>query len=467
MSLDNPSDKQMRTFVKISEIKTSSQEAFQWHKREQAFKRLQPPWVNATFKHIAGSGIQNEAVVTIETKVLFFTSRLTVKHHHYIENKQFCDTQIKGPLAYWDHHHLFIEESPSSFQMKDEINYCLPFGKIGEALFGQYVNKELERLFRYRHQILKHDLPLHRGVKPMKILMTGSSGLVGSALVPFLTTGGHQVMRLVRKKEKLAPDEIRWDPEQKLLDVASLEGFDAVIHLAGENIAEGRWTEKKKKQIRESRILTTEFLSRTLANLKNPPKVLISASATGIYGNREGLVLDENSPPGTGFLAQVCRDWEASTQSASEKGIRVIHLRNGIVLSPQGGMLKKILPPFKMGLGGKIGSGKQYMSWIAIDDLLSVILFCLEETKLVGAVNAVSPYPVTNEEFTAVLGKVLYRPTFMTIPPALARLAFGEMADELLLSSQRVKPRQLLDAGFEFSFSDLEWTLRHLLGKYT
>lgn len=297
----------------------------------------------------------------------------------------------------------------------------------------------------------------------MKILVTGSSGFVGSALVPFLTQSGHDVRRLVRSKPGPGTADVQWDPKAGTLEAAGLEGLDGVVHLAGESIATGRWTAEKKARIRDSRVLGTRLLAESISRLARPPKVLVCSSAIGYYGDRGQESLREESALGSGFLADVCRDWEAAAAPAVQKGIRVVHLRIGVVLGPSGGALAKMLPPFKMGLGGVIGSGRQYMSWISLDDLMGVMHHALTTPSLSGAVNAVSPNPVTNAEFTNTLGKVLSRPTIFPMPAFAARLAFGEMADELLLASARVEPARLTASGYTFRYPLLEGALRHLL----
>jgi uncharacterized protein (TIGR01777 family) len=297
----------------------------------------------------------------------------------------------------------------------------------------------------------------------MNILITGSSGLVGSALIPALTSEGHRVSRLVRSKSALGIRDTFWDPSSQELYSPPLEGLDAVVHLAGESIASGRWTKERKERIQQSRIMGTRLLAMSLAKLATPPKVLISASAIGYYGDRGFEVLTEQSAPGTNFLSGVCRDWEAATAPATEKGIRVVNLRTGVVLSPNGGALARMLTPFRMGVGGIVGSGKQYMSWISIDDLIRVILYTLKMELLRGPVNAVAPKPVTNADFTRILGAVLKRPTVLPMPPFAARLAFGEMADELLLASARVLPMKLTSSGFVFRHPDVETALTDLL----
>jgi len=295
----------------------------------------------------------------------------------------------------------------------------------------------------------------------MKVAIAGASGLVGSALIPVLKSMGASITRMVRSKPRAG--ELEWHPNQDELSPDTLSGFDTIINLAGENIAGGRWTDDQKRKIRESRINGTHLLSEAIARLSPKPRVFICASATGIYGDRDDEVLDEQSESGGGFLAGVCREWEEATKPAIQAGVRVVNLRLGPILAREGGMLAKLLTPFKMGMGGKVGSGRQYISWIAIDDVIQAIKLAIEDASIHGALNVVSPNPVTNEEFTKTLGHVLNRPTALAIPPFAARLAFGEMADEMLLASQKVIPKKLANAGFVFKYPELEPTLKHLL----
>jgi len=297
----------------------------------------------------------------------------------------------------------------------------------------------------------------------MHVAMTGSGGLLGSALVPFLTTGGHRVTRLVRTSPRSG--DVLWDPAEGLKDLSRLERVDAVIHLAGENIAAGRCTPRRKDEIRRSRVEGTRRLCESLAQLSHRPKALVSASAIGFYGDRGNEILTEDSAPGKGFLARVCREWEAATEPASRAGIRVVHLRFGMILSPAGGALKKMLLPFKLGAGGRIGSGAQYASWVGIDDVIGAVHHALFAQSLQGPVNVVAPAPVTNAEFTRVLARVLSRPTCLPMPAFAARVAFGEMADALLLASQRGMPVRLQSSGYRFRHPELEDALRHLLGR--
>jgi len=297
----------------------------------------------------------------------------------------------------------------------------------------------------------------------MRIAVTGASGLVGSALVPALRAGGHEVLRLVRREAR-GGDEVRWNPATRTVEAARLEGLDAVVHLSGENIADGRWTDAKKARLRSSRVGSTRFLSETLAGLARKPSVLVSASAVGYYGDRGDAWLAENALPATDFFGQLSVEWEAAAAHAAHAGIRVVHPRTGIVLSPAGGALAKMLLPFKLGMGGVVGSGRQYFSWIALDDVVGVIHHLLARSDLSGAVNASAPEPVTNAELTKTLGRVLGRPTFVPVPAVALRIAFGEVADALLAST-RMRPERLLETGYRFRFPELEGALRHVLSR--
>lgn len=299
----------------------------------------------------------------------------------------------------------------------------------------------------------------------MKILISGASGLVGRALESSLKASGDDVFCLVRDRSKVSDRAIFWDPNNGLVDIASLEGFDAVVHLAGENIAAGRWTDEQKKHILNSRLQGTKTLVNALTRLKQPPKVFVSASAVGYYGDRGDEICTEESSSGTGFLADVCRQWEAAAKPAEEIGIRTVFLRTGIVLSPNGGALAKMLPPFKLGLGGKLGSGQQYMSWIALDDLVGAIIFAIENDRVSGPINGVAPHAVTNAEFTTTLGTVLNRPTIFPVPAFVLKLLLGEeMANEVLLGGAHVEPKQLESLGYSFKYPELEPALKNLLG---
>jgi uncharacterized protein (TIGR01777 family) len=298
----------------------------------------------------------------------------------------------------------------------------------------------------------------------MDIAVTGSSGLIGSALRSALEQAGHRMVPMVRSQA--GGDALQWDPDRAVIDAGGLEGIGAVVHLAGEGIGDRRWNEAQKARIRESRTRGTGLLAETLAKLNRPPKVLLSASAVGYYGDRGDEVLTEASRAGSGFLAEVCVAWEAAATPAKEVGIRVSHLRSGIVLAPSGGALPKMLTPFKLGLGGRLGSGSQWMSWISIDDEVGAILHLLGEAAPAGPVNLTAPNPVTNADFTKALGRALGRPAVLPVPRlGLKLLVGGEMAEEMLLAGQRALPTRLLDSGYTFTHPELADALAAVLAR--
>ncbi|HLL99616.1 MAG TPA: TIGR01777 family oxidoreductase [Pyrinomonadaceae bacterium] len=298
----------------------------------------------------------------------------------------------------------------------------------------------------------------------MKILISGASGLVGTHLIPTLKAKGHEIFRLVRKTPQAA-DEIQWNSETGFSDAerAKLENFNAVVHLAGDNVASENWSEEKKRKIRDSRVNGTRVLVEALKSLKNPPPVLVSASAIGYYGDREDEILTEDSAKGKGFFPEICDAWETEAEKAEAFGARVVMPRIGIVLAKDGGALEKMLTPFKFGVGGRLGGGKQWMSWIVLEDLIRIIHLSLENEKLRGAINAVAPNPVTNEEFTKTFGRVLHRPAILPVPEFAVKLMFGEMGETLLLQGARVLPERLLENGFEFKFTNLEEAMKAVL----
>lgn len=454
----------MEHFVARSAMPASAEAVWSWHSRPGAFERLVPPWQAVRLLERQG-GIEEGGRVVLAVRAGGRWRRWVAEHRNYQAGRQFCDVQLEGPFRFWRHCHRVVPGSAERCSLEDDIEYALPLGRVGNLLGGATVQRALARIFRYRHEVTAHDLLLHQKYstgRAMKIAVSGSTGLVGSALVPFLTTGGHSVTRLVRGPADGAA--VAWDPSAGVGDPAPLEGLDAVIHLAGENIAARRWNAEQKARIRDSRVRGTAVLCEALARLRRPPRVLLSASAVGFYGDRGDETLTETSAAGRGFLPEVCSQWEAATASAQRAGIRVVHLRFGIILSARGGALAKMLPPFRLGLGGRMGNGRQWMSWIALDDAVGGIAHALAATSLHGPLNVVAPGPATNREFTRILGRVLRRPTAFAMPRFAVRQIFGEMADELLLASTRVVPQALLESGFSFQYGDLEGALRHELG---
>jgi uncharacterized protein (TIGR01777 family) len=453
------------TFIYRSRMPASAAEVYAWHTRQGAFLRLLPAWERMRLiadGHPIGQGSRAEIDVSIGP----FWRRWTAEHRDFEPGRRFRDVQTRGPFARWEHTHTIEPAGPDESWLEDRIEFVLPYGRLGRWLGSRFVGRKLRSTFQYRHRMLADDLNAHAKAqaKRMRIVVSGSSGLIGSSLVPFLTTGGHSVTRLVRRDRAGGPT-VRWDPVLGTIDQDGIEGHDAIVHLAGENISSGRWNARTKKLIRDSRLEGTRLLCSAINRLQKPPKTLVCASAIGFYGNRSDELLDERFAAGEGFLADLCKDWEALTESVRPRGIRVVNARFGVVLSPAGGALAKMLTPFKLGAGGVIGSGRQYMSWVGIDDAVGALHHAITCEDLNGPVNVVSPNPVTNREFTKALGRVLRRPTVTPMPAFAARVALGEMADELLLASTRVVPHRLQETGYTFRHPDLEPALQHVLGR--
>jgi hypothetical protein len=304
----------------------------------------------------------------------------------------------------------------------------------------------------------------YQNAAPIRIAITGASGIIGSALRPFLVAAGHQVITLVRRSADASAGEIQWDPATGVINADALEGVDAVVHLAGENIGDKRWTAERKRGFIASRVQSTQLISRTLAQLKRPPRVLVSASAIGFYGDRGDEPMTESSAKGIGFLPDLCEAWESATASASEAGLRVVNLRIGVVISRQGGALRKLLTPFKLGLGGVMGDGRQYLSWISAEDVVGSLCEAVFNDHLSGPVNATAPTPVSNREFVKALGHALRRPTVVPYPALAIKLLYGEMGVATVLAGARVVPKKLRDAGFTFRHERIESVLRDQLG---
>lgn len=456
-------------FERSLDLPVDQATAFAYHDSPGALQRLLPPWeqieiVSSDNKITAGSHVQ------LKGSVLGLPVKYLARHTVYDPPRHFQDVQEQGPFASWVHDHRFETVSESQSRLIDHIEYQLPLGALGRRFGGGLADGKLETMFRYRHATTLHDLKLaaNNPMTPQRIALSGSTGLLGQQLQPLLQMLGHRVQPIVRQQAE-GPNEIAvWDDgfsADAEANLAKLRGLDAVIHLAGKPIAAGRWTEKTKRQIRDSRVDKTLQLCQRLADLgDDKPQTLLCASATGFYGDRGDETLDEQSNPGQGFLTDVAQQWEQACRPAVEAGIRVVHLRFGMILSPRGGALQKTLLPAKLG-GGRLGSGRQWWSWIAIDDVLGGIYHALANPELRGPVNFVAPQALTNAQFTAVLGRVLRRPTTVPAPAIALRLALGEMADALLLASARVEPRQLQQTGYAFRFPELEPALRHLLGR--
>ena len=457
-------------FIKSTKIPATNKDAFDYHAREGALERLVPPWSILTVTSHEGD-IRDGAISTLKVSLWPISFKWTAAHFGYLQDRQFQDKMVKGPFQSWIHTHSFIPDEIGHCIMEDKISYSPPFGKLGPILLNDTIQNNLNQLFHYRHRILSNDINLWKEArrrKGQKILITGSHGLIGSSLIPLLTAAGeHKITRLSRLpsyRNNTNSHSIVWDPSDEKVNVKELEGFDVVVHLAGENIF-GRWTDSKKQRILESRIKTTRLLCDSLIKLSNPPSTIICASATGFYGNQGNEVLTEESKPGIGFLSDVCQKWEESTETARDAGIRVVNMRFGVVLTPKGGMLQKLLALSRFGIGLKLGDENQYISWVSIEDVIGSIFYSIINSSIRGPINVVSPNPVTNLEFSKTLARIVKSKIMLPISQKLARMMLGELADAMIRSSALVVPNKLSSAGYRFVNPDLEDAFRLLLGR--
>jgi len=440
-------------------------DVFAWHERKGAFQRLMPQWEVAEVVR-ADDNLEDGALRVFRFPMGPIKMTWESEHYGYEPPNKFQDKMNRGPFRSWEHTHNF-EHVDGKTIVSDIVDYRLPLGLLGRIFGGGMVKKRIQRMFKAREKRLVQDLKHHSmfgHIERKRILVAGSSGLIGTQLVAFLDTGGHDVWRLVRRKTAEGENEIQWDPDSGIIDASQLEGFDVIIHLGGVGIGDKRWSKKRKKLIRDSRYHSTKLLSQTIASLSNKPELFMVSSAIGWYGERGEEELSEQSSSGEGFLPEICKDWEMAADGAKQAGVRTIHLRTGIVLSAVGGALEKMLLPFKLGGGGPMGNGKQWMSWITLDDQIYAMNHLLMDGVSEGAYNLTSPNPIRQKGFAKKLGKVLRRPAFMPLPKFVIRILFGEMGVKLTLDSQRVYPNRLIDQGYEFLHPNLEDGLRDALG---
>lgn len=462
----------MSQFLAESVLPFEREAVFAYHERPGALDRLLPPWQNVEIaKRSKGIDIGEQVELRIKSPVGMKVTWLA-KHTKYTPPSLFEDIQLSGPMKSWVHQHVFEQIGPKSTLMKDCIDYTLPGGWLGKVCGDAFFRNELRRMFRYRHAVTLDDLSLQQkfSSSPLRIAVSGSTGLVGSHLVALLRTAGHIVIPMVRPgtdRRKLSADGvcIEWSPQQGLVRPEQSEGLDAVVHLAGKSIGDARWSPTVKQELRDSRVAATELLAKQLAELKKPPQVFVSCSAIGIYGSRGAEELSESTVAGSGFLADVAVGWEKAADPLRAIGsTRVVHPRLGIVLHPRHAALAKLLTPIRMGLGGTMGSGRQYWSWVSIDDCVGAIYHLLMDSRAEGAVNIVSPEPMTNRDFIRTIAKVVCRPALFPVPASLLKVLLGEMAGPLLLDSCRVVPGKLERLGYSFRHSNLITALRYLLG---
>jgi uncharacterized protein len=446
----------MERFTYSSEMPASAKRLYEWHASPGAFARLLPPWRKTEVLHHSP---RLEEGSEVHMRLHWGLCRAKACHRVTLcePGIRFCDEQIKGALASWWHEHRMRTVSEERSLLEDSIEYELP----GWAKWSRgEIDQELKRLFAYRHRVTRADLAcLSRyPTEPLRILLSGSSGLIGSALAAFLECGGHTVIRLVRRTA--GEGEAEWSPERGVIDLDRIEGCDAVIHLAGENIA-GRWTHAKKERVKASRIEGTRSLISSLAQLQAPPKTLLCSSAIGYYGEPGEDAITEAAPNGTGWLAEVCREWEEVTLGFPG---RTVLMRTGLVLSLAGGALRRMITPFRCGVGGVVGSGKQGVSWITLDDMIYQIYHLLLSPSAEGAYNLVAPHPITNQQFTKSLAQAIDRPAFLPFPTPMVRLLLGEMGVELLTKGAFISPQRLTEGGSLFYYPSIDGALHHLLG---
>ena len=445
-------------FEKSSPMPVSAQKLFDWHGSPGAFSRLTPPWQTVELLR-EDPGLQTGKRIDLKLSTPLGKRVWRARHIACEDGRGFTDTQDEGPFKHWKHEHVFEERSASESVLKDIIEFKLPLGNLGSS----FVTSQLERAFRYRHWVTRRDLELKASLpsfRCMKIAITGGTGFLGSQLRGLLQTQGHTVSVVTRSKR--SEDDILWDPASGDVDLVKLEGLDAVVHLAGENLSSGRWSDERKKRLWSSRVDSTRLLADSFAKLEQPPKVFLSGSGIGVYGSDPELGFDETSPVGTGFLAELCEAWEAEALRAENMDTRVCLLRTGVALDPRGGALRQMLPAFKLGAGGPLGDGQQWFPWISSEDWIGAVCFLLLAEEAKGPVNLVSPGVLRQREFARCLGSALKRPAFLPAPKFALKIALGEMADEALLSSIRAKPMVLEKLGYTFADPSLEDLLSRL-----
>ena len=452
-------------FTWKSRFDCSVAELYSWHARSGALERLIPPWEDTWVLERNGEGVHPGTRAKL--RIHFGPIPLSWYALHLSDEpgRSFCDEQSRGPFAFWRHQHLFTDSGDGGAILEDRIEYRMFFHRLMPSVLKKHLQQRLKKTFVSRHATLGADLAVHRRCsgQSLRFLVSGAGGLLGRELLPFLTTGGHEVWRLVRRVPRPGSREIYWDPAQGEIDVGAIPEIDGIIHLAGENIAQGWWTTEKRRRIIASRVKGTALLARVAASLAVKPKVFVSASAIGCYGNTGNQWVGEEQAYGSDFISEVCRRWEEAVSPALEAGIRTPLLRIGVVLTAKGGALRQLHLALRFGIG-RLGNGEQFVSWISIDDMLSAILHAAVCPQLDGPVNIVAPEPVTNRGLMAAMGDCLAIRASLTVPPWLLRVRFGQMADEAILAGCRVRADLLQRSGFSFRHPALALALPHLLG---
>lgn len=460
----------MPKFTHKKQYEASKQELWNWYNSPGAFRRIMPEWEG--IKPVQVGSLKDGEETIFKVSIGPIKRKWIARHHSVVENETFSDRMMKGPFGKWNHQHSFVG-SGNNTEIQDTIDWKLPLHILTGWTAAITVIPRMNQMFRYRSEKVANDLTQIKKTRDLprqRVLVSGSTGMIGLQLCAFLEAAGHEVHRLLRIDSKLPADinsenVIRWNDKTGDVIKGDMNGFDSVIHLAGAGIGDKRWSPKRKDIIRNSRVIPTTNLSKILAGLDQPPKAFLSGSAIGYYGDQGTTLVDESSSKGDGFLSEICSEWEQASSVAKEAGIRVSHLRSGIVISPLGGALAKLLLPTKMGGGGPVGGGHQIQSWISLDDEIYAIHHLMMQDTSQGAYNLTSPNSVSQKVFAKKLGRVLRRPAFMPLPKFALQLMFGEMGKVLIIEGQDVKPTRLQESGFVFTYSDLENCLRNCLGR--
>ena len=460
----------MPQFVHEAHFPHKREEVWNWYDSEGAFLRVMPEWEG--LKPVQVGKLQDGEETKFRIKLGPLRPMWVARHYGVKPGERFCDVMVKGPFGKWDHEHSF-ERHHNESKIIDTIDWKLPFHLLTGWTSFLTVKPRLTSMFRFRTDRTANDLRAISKFSTLprqRILVSGSTGLIGTQLCAFLQSAGHEVYRLLRPNSKVSQivqeqHILRWDEKSGEMIQGDLNGFDSIIHLAGAGIGDRRWSKKRKKLLWDSRIDVTKKLCDLISKLDQPPKKFLCGSAIGYYGNRENEKLTEQSTIGQGYLPEMCEAWEQSTHSLSKLGIKVVYLRTGLVMTPMGGILKRLLLPAKCGAMGPVGGGKQMQSWISLDDELYAIHHLVMVPDAEGAFNLTAPTPVSQKKFAKILGKVLKRPAFAPLPGFVIRTVFGEMGKKLVLDGQEVYPQRLVESGFEFTHTNLEDCLRHCLGR--
>ena len=461
----------MPTYVHTAPYDAPVEDVWAWYDSKGAFRRIMPEWEG--IRPVKAGALVDDATTRFKITLGPLRPTWVARHYGVVSGEVFNDVMEKGPFGAWDHEHRFVSTGSNTSEIRDTIQWKLPLHPLTFWTAPFTVKGRMNQMFAYRTLRVQEDLKRiaqYADQPKQRVLVSGSTGLIGMQLCAFLQAAGHEVVRLLRPSSVLPSDvadepTVVWNDQTGEVIEGSLEGFDTVIHLAGAGIGDKRWNAKRKALIESSRTLPTENLVRLFGALEKPPKTFMSGSAVGYYGNRKDEQLTESSSPGEGFLANLAQQWEAAAAPAQDLGIRTVWLRTGIVTTPMGGALKPMLLPTLMGAGGPLGGGRQYQSWISLHDHIYATYHLMMNSSCEGPYNLTAPEPVTQRQYAKTLGKVMLRPWFAPAPGFVLKIMFGELAQALILDGQRVLPQRLIESGFTFQHERLESCLRQCLGK--